>query len=97
LRERGEKAPTQRRASPHFSPLCRCAAAMESTHKSHSSPASAVPSLSRFRGNYRATKEESQASGRHKDCCSPFTPPPLHHSRIIKSDTAIPQLESSSI
>lgn len=38
LRERGAKAPNQRKVSPRLSPLCRCAAATESTHKSHCGP-----------------------------------------------------------
>lgn len=91
MRKSGEKAPNQRKASRSFPPLCRYVA------DPHVHTACAVASLSCFRGNYRATKEESHATERNKDCCSPFTPPPLHHFWIIKSGTAIPRLEIQSI
>lgn len=96
MRKRGGKAPNQGKASPHFPPWCRCAAAREPTPRSHSSPAvlchpSPVSLVT------TEPPRRNHTLQRNKDCCSPLTPPPLHHFWIIKSGTAIARLESSSI
>lgn len=85
------------KGKPSFSPLVQMWSCQEADPQVPLQPCSALPSLSCFPGNYRATKEESHFTERNKDCCSPLTPPPLHHSWIIKSGTAIARLESSSI
>lgn len=97
MEEKRGKGTKPRKGKTSSSPLVQLCSCQGADPQVPLQPHCALPSLSCFPGNYTATEEESLSTERNKDCCSPLTPPPLHHFWIIKSGTAIARLESSSI